>query len=116
VGRERERLRALQRHLRDPRHVLAGWRLRVDELGERSQRALATALRLSRERLRGAGERLNALSPLAVLQRGYSITRREADGAVVRAAGAVSPGSAVRLTFARGWATAQISESHEDEA
>jgi len=113
LERERDRVRALQRHVRHPRHVLASWRQRVDELSERNQRGLTAALRLAHERMRGTAERLQALSPLAVLQRGYSITRREADGAVVREAPAVPVGTVVRLTFARGWARALISESEE---
>ena len=42
------------------------------------------------QRLRGAAERLQALSPLAVLERGYSITRRVDDGSVVRDAAALA--------------------------
>jgi exodeoxyribonuclease VII large subunit len=111
LQRERERLTALQRHVRDPRQILRAWRLRVDELADRSERALQGAWRLARERLRGAADRLNALSPLAVLERGYSITRRVDDGAVVRDAATVSGGTEVQLTFARGWARARISET-----
>ncbi|MBI4516837.1 MAG: exodeoxyribonuclease VII large subunit [Deltaproteobacteria bacterium] len=111
LQRERERLSALRRHIREPRQLLASWRLRLDELGERSQRGALATLRLARERMRGAAERLNALSPLAVLERGYSITRRLEDGAVVRDAAAVPAQTEIRLTFARGWARARVSES-----
>lgn len=113
VQRERERVAGLQRHIREPRQVLASLRLRVDELGDRSQRALAATLRLARQQLRGTAEQMHALSPLAVLQRGYSITRRQDDGSVVRDAAIVPAGTAVRLAFARGWALARVSESGE---
>ena len=49
------------------------------------QRAVIGAVRVARTRLAGDAERLHALSPLAVLERGYAIARRD-DGTVVRAA------------------------------
>src|SRR5262249_39808270 len=84
LRRQRALVAAHARHLRHPRQVLKGLQLRVDELSERMSRAVLGALRLSRQRLHGTAERLHALSPLGVLQRGYSITRRISDGTVVR--------------------------------
>ncbi|HUI28190.1 MAG TPA: exodeoxyribonuclease VII large subunit [Candidatus Kryptonia bacterium] len=112
LHRERERLTALRRHVRDPRQLLVTWRLRVDELGERALRGAATTIRLARERWRGTGERLQAVSPLAVLERGYSITRRSVDDAVVRDSASVPPGTEVRLNFARGAARATVTTSN----
>jgi exodeoxyribonuclease VII large subunit len=111
VKSERERVSNVQRRLRHPRQTLNAWRLRVDELAERSQRATVVAMRSARERLRAVGEQLQALSPLAVLQRGYSITRREGDDRVVREAALIPPGTEVRVIFARGWARARVSET-----
>jgi exodeoxyribonuclease VII large subunit len=75
---------------------------RIDELSERALRGAIGSVRLARQRLRGAAERLQALSPLAVLERGYSITRRVEDGSVVRDAAALAAGEPLQLTFARG--------------
>jgi exodeoxyribonuclease VII large subunit len=111
LQRERERLAALRRHVRDPRQLLTAWRLRVDDLGDRAGRGLGTTIRLTRERWRGAGERLQAVSPLAVLERGYSITQRASDHAVVRDAAAVPAGTEVQLRFARGTARATVTAS-----
>jgi len=107
-----ERLLALARHVRDPRRHLAAQRQRVTELGERARRSLDSALRVARARLAGDGERLQALSPLAVLERGYAIARRD-DGTVVRAAHEVAVGEALELTFRVGQARVRV-ESRRD--
>ena len=112
LRRNQERLLALARHVRDPRRHLAAQRQRVAELGERARRSLDSALRVARARLAGDGERLQALSPLAVLERGYAIARRD-DGTVVRAAHEVAVGEALELTFRVGQARVRV-ESRRD--
>jgi exodeoxyribonuclease VII large subunit len=110
----RERLSRDTRALRHPRQALQARQLRVDELSERLQRATTGELRLMRQRLRGVTERLQALSPLAVLERGYSITRRAADGDVVRDATTLHPGEILSLTFAHGAARVRVEDAgHE---
>jgi len=104
----RERLMAEARNLRDPRQVLRTRQLRVDELHERTVRAIGTSLRLARQQVRGVAEQLQALSPLAVLQRGYSIARRHPEGSVVRDASTVHVGDTLELTFARGAARVRV--------
>jgi exodeoxyribonuclease VII large subunit len=111
LRQRRERLALQARQLRDPRRVLKLLRQRIDELAERARRAASATVRLGHQRLRGAAERLQALSPLAVLERGYSITRRADDGSVVRDAAALAEGDALQLTFARGAARVRVEES-----
>jgi exodeoxyribonuclease VII large subunit len=48
-----------------------------------------------------AAGRLDALSPLAILARGYAICR-DAHGVVVRCAGNLRAGEGVRVTLAKG--------------
>jgi exodeoxyribonuclease VII large subunit len=107
LRRKRERVAALARHVRDPRRHLLEQRQRVTDLGERARRALSAALRVTRARLAGDAERLQALSPLAVLERGYTIARRE-DGVVVRASAEVAVGDALDLTFRTGGARVRV--------
>jgi exodeoxyribonuclease VII large subunit len=109
ITRQRERLGAHARHLRDPRQVLKALQLRVDELSERALRAMTARVRSARQQLRGGAERLQALSPLAVLERGYSIARA-ADGTVIRDAGNLKTGDPLRLTFARGKAAVRVED------
>ena len=48
------------------------------------------------------GAALSALSPLRVLERGYSLTTRDSDGTVVRAAADVQPGDLIATRLADG--------------
>jgi len=77
--------------------------------GERLRFALAVRLRHARGTVEQAAGRLDALSPLACLERGYAIVRRgDSTGPVVRDADALAAGDAVALVFARGRARARI--------
>jgi exodeoxyribonuclease VII large subunit len=64
-----------------------------------------------RERLGSLAGRLEALSPLGVLARGYSLTRTE-DGAVVRDSAQVRPGERVFVQLGRGRLVGRIEECH----
>jgi len=98
VSRRRERLAAVQRRLAyvHPRAVVARERAEMVRLAER----LRTLWRASFERRAGdvhrAAARLDALSPLKVLARGYAIATRP-DGRAVRSAGDVAPGDVLRI-------------------
>ena len=59
------------------------------------------AARDARGRLQVAAARLEAVSPLAVLSRGYALVTRP-DGHTVTSAQEVKPGSRLRLRFADG--------------
>jgi len=113
LRRRRERLAALARHVRDPRRALVEGRARVGELAERARRAVLATLRGAQGPLAAAAARLDALSPLAVLERGYAIARRADDGRVVRAAGEVATGDVLELTFHDGGARVRV-ESRRD--
>ncbi len=65
---------------------------RLDEWADRLGRAVRQRVAATRERLGAQAARLESLSPLNVLGRGYSLTRREADEAVVRHPDQVRPG------------------------
>ncbi|MFZ9886152.1 MAG: exodeoxyribonuclease VII large subunit [Myxococcota bacterium] len=84
------------------------------DLVERRARLNHAVQRLVAEGRRSLGEhgaRLFALSPLAVLDRGYTLVRRpEAPHAVVRTVSGLQAGDTVRLQFADGGVTATIGE------
>lgn len=75
---------------------------------------LRTAVQRKEERVRGRLQELAAtlhsLSPLAVLARGYSLTRTLPQGKVVTDANALTPGDHLRVTFAKGEARVRVEE------
>ena len=92
--------------LRDPRRRVEEGRLRLDDLSDRL--SLVAKARMQRERapLGQAGGRLDALSPLRVLERGYSVVTCE-DKLVV-SADSLSPGDDFSVRFSDGTVAAQV--------
>jgi exodeoxyribonuclease VII large subunit len=74
----------------------------VDELSHRATRSLVQIQAECRGRLNTLGARLDNLSPLAVLERGYSLTSRLDDPVLVRDAMQVSPGELIATRVAVG--------------
>jgi len=70
----------------------------------------------ARERLATAGGRLEALSPLRVLERGYSITREPETRQVVRAAGQVQPGQLVETLLHTGRIVSRVEKANGQAA
>jgi exodeoxyribonuclease VII large subunit len=109
LARDRRRFVALHARLLDlhPRHRLAAVRRRLLAaelaLHERG-RLLAPPARL---RLARAAAALNALSPLAVLERGFSVVTTDT-GAVVTDAARVTPGDALAIQLAHGSLDARV--------
>jgi exodeoxyribonuclease VII large subunit len=61
-------------------------------------------------RLRGAAARLDALSPLAVLGRGYAVCWNADRTAIIRDAVAVTPGDHVHVKLANGELACEVRE------
>jgi exodeoxyribonuclease VII large subunit len=70
--------------------------------------ALRRRLERGRARVEQLGGRLDALSPLAVLARGYGIARRERDGVILRSSAQVETGEDIRIRLAEGALAARI--------
>jgi len=62
------------------------------------------------ERLRKNSAVLNSLSPLAVLQRGYSISRKLPSGEIIRNSGTLKPNEEVNIQLAKGNFNARVAE------
>jgi exodeoxyribonuclease VII large subunit len=84
-------------------------RQRLAELAGRSRRALRHSLALARERQARLAQALNAISPLAVLGRGYAIVRRRS-GAVIRRAVEAVPGEELNVRVGEGEFQVRVEE------
>jgi exodeoxyribonuclease VII large subunit len=83
-------------------------RLRVDEIARRLQSQATSGLLLRRERLRALSGQLEALSPAATLQRGFSVVESLATHLVINDASALMAGDEIGIHFARGGAEGRV--------
>jgi exodeoxyribonuclease VII large subunit len=87
---------------------------RLQTLHQRNAQRLTGAMQrlLQRrgDRIVGVAAHLNALSPQLILQRGYSIVSRSG-GDIVHDAAQLAPGDDVTMTFARGGASATVTDT-----
>jgi len=79
----------------------------TDGLARRLQQAARERLNAAATQLTGLEAHLKHLNPQLVLERGYSITET-ADSRVVRDGSQLALGEELKITFARGWADAQV--------
>jgi len=82
----------------------------LDLLDQRRTSAMTAGQKLRDEKLGVQMAKLNALSPLAVLTRGYSIVQN-AEGSVLRDAGSAKPGDKLKIRLERGKLDAEVLSS-----
>jgi exodeoxyribonuclease VII large subunit len=87
---------------------------RLDEWAERLSREGGQRLLQARQRVESIAGRLHALSPLNVLARGYSLTRKEADQGVVREAKQVVAGERLVTLVQRGKIVSRVEDAFGD--
>jgi exodeoxyribonuclease VII large subunit len=86
---------------------------RVDTASQRAGAAVKSSMRAREAKLGETMAKLNALSPLAVLTRGYSITQA-ADGSVLRDAGQAKAGDKLKIRLERGKLDAEVTATEID--
>lgn len=103
LGRVRRRLEqaSASPYLQRPQALLEQRQMRLDEAASGLVRAMRRRLERAGAQAQQAFVALEALSPLAVMRRGYAICRR-ADGALVRRLADVSVGQDIAVTVADG--------------
>ena len=109
LERDAQRLeRSVERLRAAPRLVLERQGQRVERAHERLRRAPALAVERKRAALESTAGRLQVLSPLKTLQRGYAIVRTESG--VVTASADVTPGVRVDVRVAQGAFGARVED------
>lgn len=95
------------RALQDPMNYVDDKRMVLDYQREKLAAGLNAALNRERQRFGQLASKLDALSPLKVLGRGYAIPRK-ADGGVIRSVADVAPGDPLKLRVADGEISCQV--------
>lgn len=120
----RERARRARMHLEqiESRRVFArplerihDLTARLDDLSGQLRRTMTRRFEMQRHRLQSLGSSLDALSPLKVLERGYSITSRLSSGKLVASAEAVQVGDELLTTLHDGKIVSRVTSTRVSE-
>jgi exodeoxyribonuclease VII large subunit len=116
IGGLRGRIEQLRRRLdrRDIRRVTAGLKMRTVAADLRLRQLVELRRRDAESRARTLAGRLDALSPLAVLARGYAVCWNDARTSIIRSAGAVRTGDGVRVTLAEGELRCRVEDTAQE--
>lgn len=85
-----------------PRAQLANSRQRLDDLTIRTLTAIEHRLEMEHQCITGLSQRLETLSPLAILSRGFAVVTRTGTTQVIRSADQVSVGEALEVRVSDG--------------
>ena len=97
-----------------PRYQLQQKRLRADELAEKLSLRMKEKIRIKRQRVELAAERLAGLSPVARLEGGYSVASK--DGCVIKEIAQVNAGDAISIDVTDGTILAQVQDVQKRQA
>ncbi len=113
TGRLRESRRRLDRVLdsrilQQPRRVFEPLAQRLDDLFNHLRQRMGNQVRLGRERLQGRAAQLEALSPLKVMGRGYSLVYRLPGRDLLSKSAGLKPGDELEIVFHKGGAECEV--------
>ena len=111
----RKRLESIEKSvlIRKPTERINQHRQTVDEMERTITAGITHLIALQRKSLQALTGQLDALGPLAILERGYSICSRLPEGKVVRSAADISVGDALKVLFKDGEAISEVKEKRK---
>lgn len=114
LHKRKQHLEMLQktRVLRSPHDMLTARQQMLDGQTERLLQAFRSVFADKQQAFQLAAEKLNVLNPLAVLARGFSVTRKP-DGTVIRRVGDIQPGDRVEIVLRDGTLGAHVTHKEE---
>jgi exodeoxyribonuclease VII large subunit len=116
IGNLKNGLVALRHMLKSPLDRLLEKQQLLDELCSGLNQNIRYYLDISRQRMVALIEKLEALSPLAVLSRGYSLSLLLPVGEIIKEAAQIKPGDNVKTILAKGAFIGSVEEVIEDES
>jgi exodeoxyribonuclease VII large subunit len=110
------RLTALTHMLKSPRDRLLEKQQQTDELLSGLHNNMRYCLELAGQRSSALIQRLEALSPLAILSRGYSLSVLLPQGAILKDVAAIKPGDKLKTVLHKGVFTSLVQEVWENDS
>jgi exodeoxyribonuclease VII large subunit len=100
----------------NPQQAIQQWQIHCVTQAQRLRSAWDERLALSRARLQENARALEAISPLATLERGYAIVERIDSGDILRRADAAQPGEQLRTRLGHGELISRVESITPDRA
>ena len=94
--------------MRQPFDKFNRWQQRLDEFAQRLNLNITHTLNTEREKLSGIAGKLESLSPLNVLKRGYTITTKLEDNKSLRYITDLSKGDKIKTNLSKGSIISEI--------
>ena len=109
------KLTAFTHMLKSPRDNFLEKQQQIDELFSGLNYNMRHALELAAQRSSALIQRLEALSPLAILSRGYSLSVLMPGGAILKDVRTIKPGDKLKTVLHKGAFTSAVLEVFNDE-
>ena len=115
LKRKRERSLHLSErlYLQNPIQRVKNLRLAISEIGKRLGQTMRYSVEIQRQKVEGISGKLSSLSPLSILQRGYSITRMFPSLQILRDAAYVRQGDKVEVRLHKGTLLCGVEKVHD---
>ncbi|MCW3129926.1 MAG: exodeoxyribonuclease VII large subunit [Methanophagales archaeon] len=109
---QRRKLESMEKNIlfRKPTERINQYRQAIDEIKRNMLAEISHLVALHKKSLQALTGKLDALSPLAILERGYSICSRLPEGKVIRSVEDFSVGDALKILFSDGEAVSEVKE------
>jgi len=102
IQKEKNRTNKKHLFLLNPLNKIKQHKVLLREAEKKINSQMNFTLNISRNTLNAAMKRLNSVSPLSVLERGYAICRTYPDEKVLKDSGKVSTGDLVKVQLSKG--------------
>ncbi|MCD4814430.1 exodeoxyribonuclease VII large subunit [bacterium] len=101
------------RFLQKPLAVFEPMAQRLDDLTADLRQSLTNRLRFSRQELKGRIAQLEALSPLKVMSRGYSLVYKQPDNQLIKSSKSLKQGDQIRIKLSEGQVECDVNKTKE---